>query len=99
MPPARASPCSGSWAIASSKPLALTFLGDIRTLGRAGSEAARPAWQQALAIFDDLKHPDAEGVRSRLGPNPGGNDSDPAAAPHCAECAPMGSGPMPVPDR
>jgi hypothetical protein len=77
---------------------ALTFLGDTeRSAGR--DKAARLAWQQALAIFDDLKHPDAEGVRSRLGPNPAGNDSGQAATPHCAECAPVGRGPLPVPDR
>jgi len=28
--------------------------------------AARTAWRQALAILDDLAHPDAEQVRTRL---------------------------------
>jgi len=43
----------------------LTNLGDIR---RAVGELlqAREAWQQALAILDDLKHPDAAEVRARL---------------------------------
>jgi DNA-binding SARP family transcriptional activator/tetratricopeptide (TPR) repeat protein/DNA-binding XRE family transcriptional regulator len=77
---------------------ALSFLGDTEhSAGR--DEAARLAWQQALAIFDDLNHPDAEGVRSRLGQNPAGNDSAPADTPHCAECAPVGNGPLPVRDR
>jgi transcriptional regulator with XRE-family HTH domain len=27
---------------------------------------AREAWQQALAIFDDIQHPDADQVRAKL---------------------------------
>jgi hypothetical protein len=33
---------------------------------RAGSVAARTAWQQALAILDDLHHLDADRLRTRL---------------------------------
>ena len=29
-------------------------------------DAARRAWQHALAIFDDLRHPRAEEIRTRL---------------------------------
>jgi hypothetical protein len=29
-------------------------------------EAARDAWQHALAILDDLEHPDADTVRAKL---------------------------------
>jgi len=29
-------------------------------------DAARHAWQDALAILDDLQHPDAERARARL---------------------------------
>ena len=43
----------------------LTNLGDIR---RAAGELlhAREAWQQALAILDDLQRPDAAKVRAKL---------------------------------
>ena len=43
----------------------LTNLGDIR---HAAGELpqAREAWQQALAILDDLQHPDAAKVRAKL---------------------------------
>jgi hypothetical protein len=35
--------------------------------GAAGDlPQARQAWQQALAIFEDLQHPDAEKVRAKL---------------------------------
>jgi tetratricopeptide (TPR) repeat protein len=44
---------------------ALTHLGD--THQAAGELAqAREAWQQALAILDDLQHPDAGQVRAKL---------------------------------
>jgi DNA-binding SARP family transcriptional activator/tetratricopeptide (TPR) repeat protein len=44
----------------------LTHLGDAhQASGDTG--AARHAWQQALDILEDLHHPDAEQVRSRLG--------------------------------
>ena len=44
---------------------ALTHLGD--TCHAAGEQRQRPgAWQQALAILDDLHHPDADQVRARL---------------------------------
>jgi predicted negative regulator of RcsB-dependent stress response len=44
---------------------ALSHLGDIRHT--AGDLAqARQAWQQALAIFDDLQHPDVGQVRAKL---------------------------------
>jgi DNA-binding SARP family transcriptional activator/Tfp pilus assembly protein PilF/DNA-binding XRE family transcriptional regulator len=43
----------------------LTHLGD--THHNAGNpKAARDAWFQALAIFDSMRHPDAEGVRAKL---------------------------------
>jgi tetratricopeptide (TPR) repeat protein len=43
----------------------LTYLGDTRHA--AGDlPQARQAWQQALAIFEDLQHPDAEKVRAKL---------------------------------
>jgi predicted negative regulator of RcsB-dependent stress response len=29
------------------------------------TQAARDAWQQALAILDDLQHPDAERIRGK----------------------------------
>jgi tetratricopeptide (TPR) repeat protein/transcriptional regulator with XRE-family HTH domain len=43
----------------------LTHIGDTR---HAAGEPplARQAWQQALAIFDDIQHPDAEKVRAKL---------------------------------
>jgi DNA-binding SARP family transcriptional activator len=43
----------------------LTNLGDVR---RAADEplAARDAWQQALAILDDLQHPHADKIRAKL---------------------------------
>ncbi len=43
----------------------LTHLGDAR---QAASESAlaREAWQQALAIFEDLRHAEADEVRARL---------------------------------
>ena len=44
----------------------LTDLGD--TYHSAGELAqAREAWQQALAIFEDLQHPEADRVRAKLG--------------------------------
>lgn len=44
---------------------ALTHLGDTRQA--AGQlPQAREAWQQALAILDDLEHPDAGQVRAKL---------------------------------
>jgi tetratricopeptide (TPR) repeat protein len=43
----------------------LTRLGDTRHA--AGEVAhARTAWQEALAIFEDLQHPDADKVRVKL---------------------------------
>jgi tetratricopeptide (TPR) repeat protein len=43
----------------------LTHLGDTRqAAGDTGS--ARAAWQQALAILDDIGHPEAQAVRDRL---------------------------------
>jgi|GEM_PF-4772242 hypothetical protein len=43
----------------------LTSLGDTRRT--AGEPAqAREAWQQALAILEDLRHPDADRVRAEL---------------------------------
>jgi hypothetical protein len=44
---------------------ALAGLGDAQHA--AGNDAnARHAWRQALVIFDDLGHPDAEAVRAKL---------------------------------
>jgi hypothetical protein len=50
-----------------SRPRAETLvrLGDVHH-DTGDSTAARAAWHQALAIFDDLNHPDAEKVRVRL---------------------------------
>jgi predicted negative regulator of RcsB-dependent stress response len=43
----------------------LTHLGD--ALATAGDQGpARDAWQQAVDILDELRHPDAGQVRSRL---------------------------------
>jgi tetratricopeptide (TPR) repeat protein len=43
----------------------LTHLGDTRHA--AGDlRRAREAWQQALPIFEDLQHPDADQVRAKL---------------------------------
>ena len=42
----------------------LTHLGD--TYHAAGHPPAHTAWHQALAILDDLHHPDAEQVRAKL---------------------------------
>jgi tetratricopeptide (TPR) repeat protein len=43
----------------------LTYLGE--TYYAAGEDqAAWDAWQQALAIFDQLGHPDADTVRTKL---------------------------------
>jgi tetratricopeptide (TPR) repeat protein len=44
---------------------ALAHLGDAR-FAVGSPETAREAWQQALAILDDLRHPDAEPVRTKL---------------------------------
>lgn len=50
----------------------LTHLGDSHQLaGRAG--AARNAWRRALEILTDLDHPDADGIRAKLAPDPGSN--------------------------
>jgi DNA-binding SARP family transcriptional activator len=58
---------------------ALTHLGDAcQEAGRAA--AARRSWQQALAILDELRHPDAGEVRSRLAQRPGDAGGPPAAA-------------------
>ena len=57
----------------------LTHLGD--THHAAGNpQAARDAWQQALTILDDLDHPDADQVRTKLAtlytPSPDPIDGD-----------------------
>ncbi|MFI7593574.1 ATP-binding protein [Micromonospora sp. NPDC049359] len=45
----------------------LTRLGDTHhTIG--DTAAAHEAWQHALAILDELQHPDAAAIRTRLGP-------------------------------
>jgi tetratricopeptide (TPR) repeat protein len=43
----------------------LTHLGDTHHAA-ANTAAARSAWQQALVILDDLRHPDAGQVRAKL---------------------------------
>jgi hypothetical protein len=43
----------------------LNRLGDVR-LAAADPDAARTAWQRALAILADLDHPDADDVRAKL---------------------------------
>ncbi|HEV2376606.1 MAG TPA: BTAD domain-containing putative transcriptional regulator [Streptosporangiaceae bacterium] len=50
----------------------LTHLGDAHQAG-GDTSAARHAWRQALAILDDLHHPDAERVRARLAGVPAEN--------------------------
>ncbi|MFJ4922380.1 AfsR/SARP family transcriptional regulator [Streptomyces sp. NPDC088725] len=58
--------------------------GEGHTLGHLGDvhleadepEAARVSWRQALAIFVDFNHPDAEQVRERLGRLAGGPTED-----------------------
>jgi tetratricopeptide (TPR) repeat protein/transcriptional regulator with XRE-family HTH domain len=52
----------------------LIHAGDAR---RAAGELplARQAWQQALAIYDDIDHPDAEKVRAKLASDGGLTDS------------------------
>lgn len=42
----------------------LTHLGDTHAQGELAQ--AREAWQQALAILDDIQHPDADQVRAKL---------------------------------
>ena len=49
--------CGQAWALA--------HLGDAR-FAVGCPETAREAWQQALAVLDDLRHPDAEPVRTKL---------------------------------
>jgi tetratricopeptide (TPR) repeat protein len=49
--------CGQAWALA--------HLGDARS-AVGHRKTAREAWQQALAILDDLRHPDAEPVRTKL---------------------------------
>jgi len=52
-------------AIATEKPPPLPTSGD--TYFDAGNpQAARDAWQQALAILDDLEHPEADQLRAKL---------------------------------
>jgi len=43
----------------------LTHLGDTHH-STGDAPAARDAWQQALSILDDLQHPDADAVRTKL---------------------------------
>ena len=38
-----------------------------RRIGDGNSTAARTAYQQALTILDDLDHPDADNIRTKLG--------------------------------
>jgi len=42
----------------------LTYLGDAHRAS-SGPDAARHAWRQALAILDELDHPDAQPVQER----------------------------------
>jgi tetratricopeptide (TPR) repeat protein len=51
----------------------LIRLGDAHEAA-ADPEAARTRWQQALAILDDLQHPDADTVSSKLRALPVGSD-------------------------
>ncbi len=43
----------------------LTRLGDIQAAA-SNTQAARDTWQEALAILDNLAHPEASQIRSRL---------------------------------
>jgi hypothetical protein len=45
--------------------LVLIHLGDARE-ATGNRDEARRAWQQALAMLDDLRHPEAERARARL---------------------------------
>jgi DNA-binding SARP family transcriptional activator/tetratricopeptide (TPR) repeat protein len=48
----------------------LTHLGDTHH-STGDAPAARDAWKQALSILDDLHHPDADAVRTKLNTDPG----------------------------
>jgi DNA-binding SARP family transcriptional activator len=51
--------------------LVLTHLGDaLQAAGDSGS--ARGAWQQAVAVLDELRHPEADAVAARLRPSGAG---------------------------
>jgi tetratricopeptide (TPR) repeat protein len=61
----------------------LTYLGDTcRALGELAR--ARETWQQALAILEDLRHPEADTVRARLAST---EESSGGAAPRAALAA------------
>ena len=51
--------------------VALTRLGDLHH-GNGNAAAADEAWHQALAILDELAHPDAAKIRAKL-TDPGAN--------------------------
>jgi DNA-binding SARP family transcriptional activator len=57
----------------------LTHLGDTRHAAAEWTQA-RQAWQQALAILDDLQHPDADSVRARLASTTDHASPSPSAA-------------------
>ena len=44
----------------------LTSLGDCHQAA-GKTTAAREAWERALAILDEMRHPDAVGIRGKLG--------------------------------
>jgi hypothetical protein len=57
---------AGGWLQTTScTAIVLDHLGDTRH-GAGDPRAARGAWQQALAILDDIHHPDAETIRAKL---------------------------------
>jgi tetratricopeptide (TPR) repeat protein len=62
-----------------SQAMTLTHLGDAHHAVGDG-DAARRAWHRALDILDDLQHPDAGQLRSRLGLRPDGRGTGPGGA-------------------
>ena len=59
------SSCSTSWATATQMAETLVYVGDAHRAD-GNLPAARQAWTQALAILDDMHHPDAERLRAKL---------------------------------
>jgi hypothetical protein len=56
----------------------LTHLGDSRHASGELTQA-REAWQQALAILEDIQHPDAAKVRAKLASTNGHASGNPSA--------------------
>lgn len=63
-----------------------------------GTEAAREAWRQALAILEDLDQPDAGHARAKLGhpaawPHPPADPDPEESAPRCPAAHPISADP------